>query len=86
MNDWLRSLTVLAVAFAGVVLLTFGLAVLIVPASVGSSETPDGAASGAPATPAPIGDLDAIPTAIGGTLLVSGDRDASLVVSREATD
>lgn len=86
MTDWLRSLTVLAVSFAGVVVLTMGLAVLIVPASVGSSETPGGAASGAPATPAPIGDLDAVPTAIGGTLLVTGDREASLVVDRESTD
>jgi hypothetical protein len=86
MNDWLRSLTVLAVSFAGVVVLTFGLAVLIVPAPVGSSETPGGASPGASATPAPVGDLDAIPTAIGGTLLVTGDREASLVVDRESTD
>lgn len=86
MNDWLRSLTVLAVSFAGVVLLTLGLAVLIVPASVGSSETPDGAAPGAPATTAPFGDLDAIPTAIGGTLTVTGDHEASLPVDRESTD
>jgi hypothetical protein len=86
MTDWLRSLTVLAGSFAGVVVLTMGLAVLIVPASAGSSETPGGAASGAPATPAPIGDLDALPTAVGGTLLVTGDREASLVVDREATD
>jgi hypothetical protein len=86
MNDWLRSLTVLAASFAGVVVLTMGLAVLIVPAPVGSSETTGGAASGASAAPAPIGDLDALPTAIGGTLLVTGDREASLLVDREATD
>jgi hypothetical protein len=86
MNDWLRSLTVLATSFAGVVVLTFGLAVLIVPSPVGSTEVPDGAASGVPATPAPVGDLDAIPAAIGGTLVVTGDREASLTVNREATD
>jgi hypothetical protein len=85
MNDWLRSLAVLAASFAGVVLLTVGLAVLIVPTPVGSSETPGGT-SGATATPAPIGDLDAVPTAIGGTLVVTGDREASLAVDREATD
>ena len=76
----------LAVSFAGVVVLTFGLAVLIVPTPVGSSEPPGSAASGAPATPAPVGDIDAIPTAIGGTLVLTGDREASLVVDREATD
>ena len=86
MNDWLRSLAVLAVSFTGVVVLTVGLAVLIVPRPVGSSETPDGSASAAPATPAPAGDLDAIPTAIGGTLVVTGDREVSLDVDREATD
>lgn len=86
MNDWLRSLTVLSVSFAGVVVLTFGLAVVIVPAPVGSSESADGASPGASATPAPLGDLDAIPTAIGGTLLVTGDREASLPVDRESTD
>jgi hypothetical protein len=86
MNDWLRSLAVLAVSFTGVVVLTVGLAVLIVPAPVGSTETPDGSAAAAPATPAPAGDLDAVPTAIGGTLVVTGDREASLDVDREATD
>lgn len=86
MNDWLRSITVLAVSFAGVVVLTVGLAVLIVPAPVGSSESPDGGATGAPATPAPVGNLDAVPTAIGGTLVVTGDRVANLAVGRESTD
>jgi hypothetical protein len=85
MNDWVRSITVLAVSFAGVVMLTVGLAVLIVPAPVGSSEAPDGASAGASA-PAAIGDLDAMPTAIGGTLTVTGDREARLVVDRESTD
>lgn len=86
MNDWLRSLAVLAVSFAGVVVLTFGLAVLIVPDPVGSTQPPDGAPTDAPATPAPVGDLDEIPAAIGGTLVVTGDREASLAVDREATD
>lgn len=86
MNDWLRSLAALAVSFGGVVVLTVGLAVLIVPAPVGSSGPPGEAPSGNTATPAPIGDLDAIPTAVGGTLLVHGDRTASLVVDRESTD
>ena len=86
MNDWLRSLTVLAVSFAGVVILTVGLAVLIVPTPVGSSVAPGGASPGASPTSAAIGDLDAVPAAIGGTLVVTGDREARLVVDREATD
>lgn len=86
MNDWLRSLVVLAISFAGVVVLTVGLALLIVPASVGSSEVPDEAASGASGTPTPVADLDALPTAAGGTLTVTGDREALLVVDRESTD
>lgn len=89
MNDWLRSLAMLTASFAGVVLLTIGLAALIVPAPAGSAETPGGASpgsSGTPASPAAIGDLDTIPTAIGGTLLVTGDREARLLVDREATD
>ena len=86
MNDWLRSLAVLAGSFAGVVVLTLGLAVLIVPASVGSSETPGGTAAGVPGTAGPGADLDAVPTAIGGTLTVTGDRVATLVVDRESTD
>lgn len=86
MNDWLRSLAVLAGSFTTVVVLTVGLAVLIVPAPVGSSETPGGASPGWSATPAPIGDLDAVPNAIGGTLVMTGDREAELLVDREATD
>lgn len=86
MNDWLRSLAVLAVSFAGVVVVTVGLAVLIVPAPVGSSETPDGASPGSSATRAAIGDLDALPSAIGGTLVMTGDREAQLLVNRESTD
>jgi hypothetical protein len=86
MNDWMRSLAVLGASFAGVVVLTFGLAMVIVPNPVGSSEPPESAASGAPATPAPVGDIDAIPTGIGGTLVLTGDRQASVTLSREATD
>lgn len=86
MNDWLRSLVVLAVSFAGVVVLTFGLATVIVPAPVGSSETPGGTASEGSAAPPPVGDLDAMPTEVGGTLVVTGDRELNLVVNREVTD
>lgn len=87
MTDWLRSLAVLAASFAGVVVLTVALAVLIVPGPVGTSGgTGVGDPSDAPATAAPIGDLDLAPTAIGGTLVVTGDRNLNLVVDRESTD
>jgi hypothetical protein len=87
MHDWVRSLAVLAASFAGVVVLTVALAVLIVPDPVGSSGEPGRAEpSAAAASSTPIGDLDAVPTAIGGTLVVTGDRDVALVVDREATD
>ncbi|MGZ8564203.1 MAG: hypothetical protein ACXWWU_11360 [Candidatus Limnocylindria bacterium] len=87
MTDWLRSLAVLAASFAGVVVLTVGLAVLIVPDPVGSSGEPGVAdPSDAPATSAPIGNLDIAPTAIGGTLVVTGDRALNLVVDRESAD
>lgn len=86
MNAPLRSLAVLAVSFTGVAVLTVGLALLIVPGSVGSSQVPDGSASAAPSPPAPAGDLDTVPTAIGGTLVVTGDREVNLDVDREATD
>ena len=87
MTDWLRSLAVLTAAFAGVVILTIGLAVVIVPDPVGSAEDPGIAGpTDVPATSAPMGDIDDIPTEIGGTLVVTGDREAALLVDRESTD
>jgi hypothetical protein len=87
MHDWVRSLAVLAASFAGVVVLTVGLAVLIVPDPVGSSgESGRAEPSTAPVGSTPTGDLNAVPTAIGGTLVVTGDRDVALVVDRESTD
>ncbi len=86
MNDWLRSLVALATASAAVVGVTVGLAVVIVPTPASSSETPDGAPPRSTTAPGAVGDLDAMPTAIGGTLRVTGDREASLLVAREATD
>ena len=80
MTDWFRSLSILGIAFGGVVVLTFGLAALIVPGASGSVRGPDAApdasASGGGAVAGPI-------TAIGGTLVVSGDRDGELAVDSE---
>ena len=83
-NDWFRSLSVLGIAFVGVVGLTFGLAALIVPGAAGSAQAPDAPSPGASAdVPAP---GDGPVTVVGGTLAVSGDREGALVLDREATD
>ena len=80
MNDWFRSLSILGIAFGGVVVLTFGLAAVIVPGASGSARgpgfAPDTSASGGDPVAGPI-------TAIGGTLVVSGDREGRLVLDRE---
>ena len=80
MNDWFRSLSILGIAFGGVVVLTFGLAAVIVPGASGSARgpgsAPDASASGGDPVDGPL-------TAIGGTLAVSGDREGSLVLDRE---
>jgi hypothetical protein len=84
-NDWFRSLSVLGIAFVGVVALTFGLAALIVPGAAGSAQAP-----GVP-TPDPSGRIPRPAagepvTTVGGILAVSGDREADFVLEREATD
>lgn len=79
MTDWFRSISVLGLAFAGVVALTFGLAAVIVPRADGAAQVP-GASS-----PYPSGGV--VPggpvTSIGGTLVVSGARDALFSLDRE---
>ena len=84
MNDWFRSLSVLGIAFVGVVALTFGLAALIVPGAAGSAQGP-----GAP-TPDASGRVPVQPdgpiTTVGGVLAVTGDREADFVLDREVTD
>jgi hypothetical protein len=84
MNDWLRSITLLGMAFTAVVVVTLGLAGAIVPTAggaapaAGASADPDAAAD---PTPGP-----AQPGVVGGTLLVSGDREGSFVLDREVTE
>jgi hypothetical protein len=83
-NDWFRSLSVLGIAFVGVVALTFGLAALIVPGAAGSAQAP------ALPTPDASGRVPVAPdgpiTTIGGLLAVTGDREGTFVLDREATD
>ena len=82
MGDWFRSVTVLAVAFVGAVVVTIGLANVIVPGGADESQRAaddgDGAASETP-TVEPI-------TGIGGNLSVTGDREGTLTVTRESND
>jgi len=81
MNDWFRSLAVLAAAFAGAVVITFGLAVLIVPGLAGSAQGPDPASSGE-ASAAETDEPGGIP-GLGGSLAVTGDREDTFRLSRE---
>lgn len=79
MDGVLRSVSVLAMAFVGVVLLTLGMATLILPGASGAiGGDPSSSGLGSPDdTPSiPTGR----PTAEGGTLAVSGDRPGTFVL------
>jgi hypothetical protein len=82
MKDWPSSVALLAASFAGMVLLTIGLATVIAPDRFSGTLDGDPRASGVAVdvTPQPI---DQVPTAIGGTLVLSGDLDETLVLDRE---
>lgn len=77
-------MTLLGMAFATVVVATLGLAGAIVP-TVGEPARPADASgdpdAGTSPTPA-----EARPGAVGGTLMVTGDREGSLVLDRELTE
>lgn len=82
MKDWPSSVALLATSFVGMVLLTIGLAAVIAPErSSGSLDgEPMGSGVVVEVTPQPV---DQAPTAIGGTLVLSGDLDETLVLDRE---
>jgi hypothetical protein len=82
MPDWFRSVTLLGTAFVAVTAATLGLAALIVPNPAASAPGPAASANaqgGGPPAGGPV-------TAVGGTLVVTGDREGSFVLDREATD
>jgi hypothetical protein len=81
MTDWFRSLGVLAVAFGAVVVVTLGLTVLIVPSPAGSSGASD-------ASSPSVGDPEVPPgtTGLGGALTVTGDRQNTFRLTREAVE
>jgi hypothetical protein len=75
MKRWPRSLVVLAVAFGGTMAITIGLTMLIVQDRVTST------ADSTP-TPFPSIAIGAVPTQTGGSLVVSGDREAGFRLDR----
>ena len=82
MKDWAAGLTILSVAFVGTVVVTIGLAAVIVPTAVGPRSSVDPAASPVTVdmTPQPV---DQRPEAIGGVLTVTGDVEGTLLLDRE---
>lgn len=82
MHDWVRSLSVLAIGFVGVLALTLGLAELIVTVPSGT------AAAGGTGGPSAVvaedpGRLSDATSGIGGTLAVSGVREGAFRLTRE---
>jgi hypothetical protein len=82
MGDWFRSVTVLALAFVGAVVMTIGLANVIVP---GGAADPQAATGGDDGHASPAASVAPI-TGIGGNLAVTGDREGTLAVTREANE
>ena len=83
-NDWFRSLGVFGTAFTAVVVFTMGTATAIVPSADGSASAVD--ATPPPSAPAPAPSTPVQPGAVGGTVIVTGDREGTLVLDREATE
>ena len=82
MGDWFRSVTVLAVAFVGAVVVTIGLANVIVP---GGADEPQSAAGDGDEAATETPTVEPI-MGIGGNLTVTGDREGTLTVTRESND
>jgi len=80
--EWLRSVTVIGIAFAGVVVATLGLAAVIVPSPATSTETGSPGASAVAVQPTPGSGIPGL----GGELAVTGDREGTLVLTRESQD
>lgn len=83
MKDWASGLTILSAAFVGIVVVTMGLAAVIVPQAFRSIPDADPAASGAVAVDMTPQAVDQVPDAIGGMLTVTGDVEGSFVMDRE---
>ena len=80
MGDWFRSATVLVMAFVAALVVTMGMANVIAPGGAPDAETADRGDGGSPtATAAPV-------EGVGGNLSVSGDREGTLTLTREANE
>ena len=86
MNDWLRSVTVLGLGFGVVVLVTLELAILILPSPPGPAQARDGRPPAVPVIVEAPEVEDGVPTRLGGTLMVSGDREGTFTLDRQSTD
>jgi hypothetical protein len=82
-SDWFRSITALGTAFAGVVLLTLGLATLIVSGPVPPPQASDVAGPLPAASVPPDPALTGIP-GLGGDLVVTGDLEGTYTLNRLA--
>ena len=82
MGDWFRSVTVLALAFVGAVVVTIGLATVIVPGGPSEPRTAAGGDDGGATPDASVPEI----TGIGGNLTVTGDREGTLTVTRESNE
>lgn len=87
MCDWLRSLSLLAMAFATVVVVTLGMAGIVVPGLTATAQAPgDGEpADGGASRPGPQAAEGGIP-GLGGTLTVSGDREGTFRLTGESVE
>lgn len=83
MTDSLRSLTVLAMTLVGVVVMTLGIAALVVPSAASSAGNP-GASAGPSGHPVAEPTVVPNPDGLGGALAVSGDREGTFHLTRES--
>ena len=83
LRDDLRSLAVLGMGFVAVVIFTLGSAAVVQSRPAGPTPLPLGEAGAAGPVEYENG---AVPWEVGGTLAVSGDREGTFAVNREATD
>lgn len=82
MGDWFRSITVLAVAFVAAIVVTIGLANVIVSGDVPDPETAGGDDGGGPTPAASLAPIEGV----GGHLAVTGDREGTMTLTRESND
>jgi len=81
MTDWFRSIAVLGAAFAAVVIVTFGLATIIVPDQAGISRAAGGSPSGS--VDEPDETLPPVEVGLGGALAVTGEREGIFILTNE---